>query len=122
MRKSLIDGISSGAGVLQCLNPRPLLSTGREGLFLAVWGMPRVEPHSDDLGDLPGGDIELAGDLGPDHRYLAILPAGREFDGTRVIGDGCRIKDIGHLVGGVDIEVELSIHAVSRWPMSLMRQ
>src|SRR6266446_6127395 len=79
-------------------------STAAEGalrrlLFPPYWRVLRVEPLLDDLLDLPSGNIEFAGNRGPDHRDVAILPGGEEFYGTGLVSCRRGGEDAGHLVG-----------------------
>src|SRR5271170_2968273 len=74
---------------------------------------PRVELLLDDPFNLPSGEIELAGDRGPDHRDLSILPGSGELHGACLVGIGRGGQDAGHLVGGIDVEVQLSLHGAS---------
>ena len=71
--------------------------------------MLRVETLLDDPFDLPSGEIELAGDRGPNHRDVAILLGGGQFHGALLIGVCRRGEDAGHLVGAVDVQVHFSI-------------
>src|ERR1700752_1408784 len=87
---SWVKQSSIGTGCPDGSTPARCCTSRSRRLFLAVWRLPRVEPLLDDLCDLPGGDIELASDFGPDHRNLSILPEGRELHGARLVGIGRR--------------------------------
>ena len=78
-------------------------------LFAPHRGVLRVEPLLDDLLDLPSGEIVLTGNRGPDHRDLAILPTGRKFHGSFLIGARRGGEAVGHLVGGVDVQAHYGL-------------
>src|SRR5216683_5021145 len=73
--------------------------TARPLLFPPYWRMLWVEPLLDDLLDFPSGNIELAGNRGPDHWGVAILPGGGEFHGAGLVSSRRGGEDAGHLVG-----------------------
>src|ERR1700737_4821436 len=82
-----------------------LKGLGRLLLFPPYWGMLCVEPLLDELLDLPGSNINLAGNRGPDHWGLSILPSGGELHGTGLVSSRRGGEDAGHLVGGIDVQV-----------------
>src|SRR5205807_7271292 len=93
--------------MLRRREPPQLLLKGlrRVLLFPPYWGMLWVEPLLDDLLDLPSGNIEFAGNRGPDHRDLPILPGGGEFHGAGLVSSRRGGEDAGHLVGDIDVQV-----------------
>ena len=78
-------------------------------LFPPYWRVLGVEPLLDNLLDLPSGNIELAGNRGPDHWDVAILPGGGELYGAFLIGGRRSGEDAGHLVGDVDVQVHFEL-------------
>src|SRR6266478_5195093 len=85
-------------------------STAAEGalrrlLFPPYWRVLRVESLLDELLDLPSGNIEFAGNRGPDHRDLPILPGGGKLHGAGLVSSRRGGEDAGHLVGGIDVQV-----------------
>ena len=73
-------------------------------LFAPHRGVLRVEPLLDELLDLPS-----AGDRGPDHRDMTILPSGREFHGALLICGSRGREDAGYLVRRVDVQAHFGL-------------